>query len=184
MGLLLPPTQTRSKLVFRNVVYAYHVYKQTADSVLAVHCTRNVRNTCRIVFKTLCLTYLLTYSMEQSPSWEANWFAASQEIPRGLWNPKGPHRTHKRPPPVRILSQPSPVLTPTSHFLKIHPNIILPSTPGSPQRSLSLRFPDQNPVHNSPFPQTCYMPRPSHSSRFYHPHDIGYGVQTIQLLIM
>ena len=26
-------------------------------------------------------TYLLTYSMVQSPSWEANWFAASQEIP-------------------------------------------------------------------------------------------------------
>ena len=33
-------------------------------------------------------TYLLTYSMVQSPSWEANWFAASQEIPRILWNPK------------------------------------------------------------------------------------------------
>ena len=31
---------------------------------------------------------LLTYFMEQSPSWEANWFAASQEIPRILWNPK------------------------------------------------------------------------------------------------
>ena len=27
-------------------------------------------------------TYLLTYSMLQSPSWEANWFAACQEIPR------------------------------------------------------------------------------------------------------
>jgi hypothetical protein len=36
--------------------------------------------------------------MEQSPSWEANWFAASQEIPRVLWNPKVPHRTHKLPP--------------------------------------------------------------------------------------
>ena len=30
---------------------------------------------------TYLLTYLLTYSMVQSPSWEANWFAASQEIP-------------------------------------------------------------------------------------------------------
>jgi hypothetical protein len=28
-----------------------------------------------------CLYYLLTYSMEQGPSWEANWFADSQEIP-------------------------------------------------------------------------------------------------------
>ena len=38
--------------------------------------------------------------MEQSPSWEANWFAGSQEIPRILWNPKVHYRTHKRPPPV------------------------------------------------------------------------------------
>jgi hypothetical protein len=30
------------------------------------------------------------------------------------------------------------------------PNIILPSTPGSPQWSLSFRFPQQNPVHPSP----------------------------------
>jgi hypothetical protein len=49
-------------------------------------------------------TYLLSYSMEQSPSWEANWSAASQEIPRILWNPKVHHRTHKRTPPVPILS--------------------------------------------------------------------------------
>ena len=26
--------------------------------------------------------------MEHSPSWEANWFAASREIPRILWDPK------------------------------------------------------------------------------------------------
>jgi hypothetical protein len=88
--------------------------------------------------------HLLTYSMEQSPSWKADWFAASKEFPRVLWNPKVPHRTHKRPPRIPILSQPNPVLTPTSHLLKIHPNIILPSTPGSPRRSLSLRFPHQN----------------------------------------
>jgi hypothetical protein len=46
---------------------------------------------------------LLTYSMVQSPSREANWFAASQEIPGILWNPKVHYRTHKRPPPVPIL---------------------------------------------------------------------------------
>jgi len=38
----------------------------------------------------------LTYSMVQSPSWEANWFAVSQEIPRIFWNPKVHYRTHKR----------------------------------------------------------------------------------------
>jgi hypothetical protein len=93
--------------------------------------------------------YLLTYSIEQSPSWWANWFAASQEIPRVLWNPNVPHHTQKRPSPVPNLSQPNPV----------HPNITLPSTPGSPQRALSIRFPHQNPVHTSPLPirATCYV---------------------------
>ena len=89
----------------------------------------------------LLITYLLTYSMQQSPSWEANWFGASQEIPRILWNSKVHYRIHKCPPPVPILNQLDPVHTPTSHFLKIYLNIILPSAPGSPQWSLSSGFP-------------------------------------------
>jgi len=80
---------------------------------------------------------LLTYPMVQSPSWEADWLAASQEIPRISRNPKVHYRTHKRPPPVSILGEPSPVHIPTSHLQKIHPNIIHPSTPRSPQWSLS-----------------------------------------------
>ena len=87
--------------------------------------------------------HLLTYSMVQSPSWEANWSAASQEIPRISRNPKVHYRTHKRPPPISILGQPNPVHIPTSHLLEIHPNIIRPSTPRSPQWSPSLRFPHQ-----------------------------------------
>jgi hypothetical protein len=27
------------------------------------------------------------------------------------------------------------------------------------------------------------MPRPYHSSRFYHPHNMGWGVQIFKLLI-
>ena len=50
------------------------------------------------LFCKLTLTYLLTYSTVQSPSWEANWFAASQEIPRISRNPKVHYRTHKHTP--------------------------------------------------------------------------------------
>jgi len=46
--------------------------------------------------------------MVQRPSWEANWFAASQEIPRISRNSKVHYRTHKRPPTVFILGQPNP----------------------------------------------------------------------------
>ena len=105
--------------------------------------------------RIIILTYLLTYSMVHSPSWEANWFAASQEIPRISRNPKVHYRTHECPPPVSILGQPNPVHIPTSHLLKIHPNIIHPSTPRSPQWSPSFRFPFQGPIHPPLLTQTA-----------------------------
>jgi hypothetical protein len=55
--------------------------------------------------------------------------------------------------------------------------IILPSTSGFPYWSASLRFPHQNPVHASPLLHTRYIYRPSHSSRFNHQHNIGWGAQ-------
>src|SRR5215471_13070339 len=77
-----------------------------------------------------------------------------------------PYRTHKCPPPVPIPSQLHPVPTTPSNFLKIHLNIILPPTSGSPQWPLSLRFPHQHPVHPSLLPHARHMLRPSHFSRF------------------
>ena len=52
------------------------------------------------------------------------------------------------------------------HLQEIHFNIIHPSTPRSPQWSLSLRFPHQDPIR-PPLPtHTRHMPSPSHSSRY------------------
>jgi len=72
----------------------------------------------------------------------------------------------------------------TSNFSNIQLNIIVPSRPGSSKWSLSLKFPHQNPVYTSALPHMRYIPRPSHSSLFDHPNNIGWGVQNIKLLIM
>ena len=114
--------------------------------------------------------------MEQSPSWEANPFPDSQEIPRILWSPQVHYRSNKCPPPVPILSQLEPFHNHTFYFLKIHLNIILPSTPGSLKWHLSLGFPHQNPKYAFSYPHTRYIPHPSHSSRFDHSINVGWGV--------
>ena len=118
-------------------------------------------------------TYLLTYLLHGAG------FAASQEIPRISRNPKVHYRTHKRPPPVSILGQPNPVHIPPSHLLEIHRNIIHPSTHRSPQWSLSLRFPHQDPIHPPLLTHMRHTLSPSHSSPFYHLHNIGWGVQIL-----
>ena len=122
--------------------------------------------------------------MEQSLLWEVNRFWASQEIPRILWDSKVQYHVYKCPPPVHTLSEISPAHAAASHFLKIHLSIILPSMTGSSKWSLFLRFPHKNPVYASHLPHTRYMPRLSHSSRFYHPNNVGWGIQIIKLFIM
>ena len=90
--------------------------------------------------------------MQQSPYWEANLFSVSHETFRILLSSKVyyPHSqvpaTCPYPGPHR--SSPSP----TSHFLKIHLNIILPSMPGSSNWAVSLRLPNQNPIYTSALP--------------------------------
>ena len=94
----------------------------------------------------ILLTYLLTYLLTPLCRVLLKQLTGLQlvkKFPAFHGTPKVHYRTHKRPPPVSILDQPNPVHIPTSHLLEIHPNIIHPSTPRSPQWSPSLRFPQQ-----------------------------------------
>ena len=108
--------------------------------------------------------------MKQSPSWAANQFSASQEIPHILRNPQVHYRVYKCPPPVHILSQLDPFHALTSHCPKIHLNIILPTSPGLSKWSFSQRFSHRNPPYTSHLP---HMPHQSHSYRFDHPINTG-----------
>jgi hypothetical protein len=62
--------------------------------------------------------------MELSPSSEAASYAATQEFPSILWNPKIYYRVRKSPPLVPVLSQIGPVHISPSYLSKIHVNII------------------------------------------------------------
>ena len=99
-------------------------------------------------------------------------FAASQEIPSISRNPKVHHRIHKSRHlslswASSIQSPPHPtsrrsILILSSHLRLGLPNGLFPS--GFPTRTLCT--PISSPIRTN-------MPRPSHSSRFYHPHNIG-----------
>ena len=129
------------------------------------------------------LTYLLTYTMDQSPSWEANRFSASQEIPRIVCIPKVNYRIHKCPPPFPILSQINPFHTshPTSWrsilILSSHLHLGLPSDifpSGFPTKALYTPL----------LSHTRYMPHPSQSYRFFQQNNNVWEIQIIKLLII
>ena len=95
----------------------------------------------------------------QSPSWEADWFAASQVIPRISRNPKVHYRTHKRPPPVPSWASPIQSIYPhpTSWrsililFIHLHqglPSGLFPS--GFPSKPLYTPSPHPYASHAQP----------------------------------
>ena len=139
-------------------------------------CPKNssINHWIRLIYK---LNYLITFSMEQSPSWEAKRFSGSQEILRISCNPMLNYRIHNWLPTEPARSSP---YTHTSIFLKIYLHIVLPSSPGSSRWTFSLRFPHQDPLYASP--HTRYIPVSFFSILL--PKNIGLAVQIIKLFIM
>ena len=138
-----------------------------------------------MVLLTYWLTYLLTHSMHQSPSWEVNQFSVIQEIPRILRNLKVHHRIHKCLPTVPILSQINLVHAPP-HSTSWRSILILSShlRLGLPSGLFPSCYP---PKSSTPLLSHISAPCPSPPylfSRFYFPNNIGWRVQIIKLLIM
>ena len=61
-------------------------------------------------------------------------------------------------------------------------SILILSMLGSSTWSVSLRFPHQTSVYTSPLSHTCYVPHPSHSSRFDNPNKIWWEVHLVHCI--
>jgi len=111
------------------------------------------------IYTLFFLSFLLTYSTEQSPSGKAKRFSASQKTASILWKPKVHYRFTSAQRLYTSWARSNRSI-PHIPFLKINRSAILPSTPGPSKWSPSLKFPHHNPVYNSPFP--IRTTRPAH----------------------
>ena len=118
--------------------------------VLVTRCINHVYVCCLLICLLTCLlTYLLTYwfiTYLITPCStvlleKLTGFQLVKKFPALYGTSKVHNHIHKCPLPAPILSQLDPVHTPTSQFLNIHLNIILPSTPGSSKRPLFSGLP-------------------------------------------
>ena len=120
------------------------------------------------------LTYLPTYLLTP-------WCRVLLEKLTGLQLVKkfpvfhGTRRFITAPTSVRhlSLSRASPIQSIHPHTTSWRSILILSTHLRLSLPSLSLRFPLQEPVHPPLLAHTRHMPSPSHSSRFYHTHNIG-----------
>ena len=139
------------------------------------------------------LTYLLTYSMVQSPSWELTVVQLVKNFPVF----QGTRRFITALTSVRhlSLSWASPIQSIYPHSTSWRPVLILYThlRLGLPIGLVPSGFPTKTlytPPVSPPRPytplltHTRHMPSQSHSSRFYHPHNIGWGVQIIAIIFL
>jgi len=105
-------------------------------------------------------TFITTDSTDQSPSWEANSSSARQKkkIP-ALYGPRKFITAFATAHHLSLYRATSTHSMPSSHFLKIQFNIIIPSTPRFSKRPLSLRFPPPKPcIYLSSLPCVPHAP--------------------------
>ena len=144
----------RSVLDWKHLAYglAYPAIDNTA------HCKKIQNNT---------LTNELRDHTEQSHSCEVTSLSTRQEIPWILWNPN-PHYSVQNNLPLSLSSaSPSVPIQFNIHF-----NITFPSMPMSSEWSLSLRFPNQHPVHTSPCSKVPHKLPITFFSGLYYPKTI------------
>jgi len=98
-------------------------------------------------------------------------FQLVKKFPAFLWNQKV---TSQVPATCPILRQIDPVHALTSHFLKVHLNIIIPSTPGS-----SLFGPHHKPVYTSAPPMRATFPAISFFFDFITRTIVGEGYRSL-----
>jgi hypothetical protein len=137
--------------------------KSAFDFVFAYNCTQN--RACLTWCSQLLylVTYLLTYSVEQSPSWENNRFPASQEISRILWAERfitlfksARHLSLSWARTIQSMP-PHPTCWISNLILSSHLHLGLPSG------LFGSDFPTKNPAYTSTLPHMCNTPRPSNS---------------------
>jgi len=153
-------------------LFQFYKYVNIRPFSTSIHCHRQWLQLFSNGFMycwTQLLTYILTYSVEQSPSCEANRFSASQEIPPILWNPKLHY--HSQVPatcpysePARSISIPPHPTSWRSRFILSHLHLGVPS-------GLFL----------SGFPtKTSYTPLLSPIRATYHAHLIRLNLSSQQ----
>ena len=117
--------------------------------------------------------YIISNSLEQSPSWEDNRSSASQKIPRILCNHKVAFILRQ----INSVQEPHPISCTLIFILPFHLRLVLQNerfhqvSPPKPCTHLSSRY-------------TCHMPCPSHYSPSDYPNNMWWGVQIVKLLVM
>jgi hypothetical protein len=137
-----------NKLLWCPTVVITHLEVVTLIPPLTVskHCDRCQPLSWNMISKTFNVNLVISSSKNlhgaTSSSWKLTGSQLLRKFPAFYVNPKVPHRIHKSPSPVPILSRIDPVHAPppTSTSKKINFNIILPPMPGSSKWFLPSGF--------------------------------------------